>query len=416
MNVIPAVYLLTAEVGYSASVVGIIYAASAFSNTALLTPFGFLADRFGRKIFFLTGSFVPAISYVIFALTLNSYWLVVASIIGGVGVAGGIAVAMSGPSLLPLLANATSDKHRTSLFGATQAAWAIALTIGSLLSFLPGLFMKYLGENTIAAHGTSYYIMAILAAVSALPVLFIKEERKPRSETRKQKLMVMEEAGGIAPITQRRNVVSWILDLPKATTRKLPIASTKITAKFCVVYALSGLGLGVIVQIVASWYYLQFKTLESTAGLWIGFSEVFAIPTLILIPWLVRKRGTLNIAVGFTAISALCLGAMPLGGIFIVAGIFFILRSIFVNISWPVMQSYMMGIVEERERATITGIATTAWGLANAIGTLIGGALLASGYLYLPFVIGFVGYITSAFALWFFFRGVKPPEEVAGTS
>ena len=227
----------------------------------------------------------------------------------------------------------------------------------------------------------------------------------------KQTKQISEEAAATAPISQRRSAVSWILDLPKST-RKIPLASTKITAKFSIVYALSGLGLGVIVQILASWYYLQFGIPESTAGLWIGIAEVGSIPTIFMIPWLVQRRGTLYIAVVFLAISALFLGLMPLSSIFILAAIFFVARNIFVNISWPVMQSYMMGIVAEKERATITGIATTAWGLANAVGTLIGGALLASRVLYLPFVIGVAGYIGSSIALWIFFRGLKPPEEI----
>jgi MFS family permease len=407
MNVIPAVYLL--EVGYSASLVGAIYAASAISNTAGLTPFGFLADRYGRKIFFFVGSLVPAVSYLIFAWTLNSYWLVVASVIGGVGLAGGLAVALSGPALLPLLANVTTDKNRTTIFAATQATWAVALTIGSFLSYLPGLLAKYLGENVHASHATSYYLMAVLAVVSALPVVFLREERATTLEKPKE---ISEEAEATAPIVQRRSVLAWILELPKSTTRKSPLASGGIIAKFSLVYALSGLGLGVIVQIIASWYYLQFSIPESTAGLWIGIAEVASIPTIFLIPWLVRRRGTLNIAVIYMALSAVFLGLMPLSGFFLLAAIFLIFRNIFVNISWPVMQSLMIGIVTEKERATTTGIATTAWGFANAIGTFAGGALLAMGDLSLPFVIGVVGYIAAALALWIFFKGVKPPEEI----
>jgi MFS family permease len=405
MNVVPAVYLL--ELGYSASVIGIIYATSAFSNTAGLTPFGFLADRFGRKIFFLIGSFVPAISYVVFALTTNEYWLIVASVIGGVGVAGGLAVAMSGPALLPLIASSTTDRNRTTLFGATQAAWAIALTIGSFLSYLPDLFVKYFSESVSVAHSYSYYIMAILAAASAIPVLFLKEEKKPK-EPKKQ---ISEEAGVTAPIVQRRTALSWILDLPKST-KKIPLSSKGITAKFSIVYALSGLGLGVIIQLIASWYYLQFGIPEQTAGFWVALSEIGSIPTMFLIPWLVHRRGTLTIAVVFLAVSAIFLGLMPLSPVFILAAILFIARTVVVNISWPVMQSYMMGIAAEKERATITGITTTAWGLANAIGTLIGGALLAEGLFSLPFVIAFLGYTGSSLALWGFFRGVKPPEEL----
>lgn len=407
MNVIPAVYLL--EVGYSASIVGAVYAASAISNTAGLTPFGFLADKFGRKMFLFVGSLVPAISYVIFALTLNAYWLIIASVIGGVGLAGGIAVALSGPALLPLLANATTEKNRTTIFAATQAIWAIALTIGSFLSYLPGVLARYFGDTLFTSHAISYYFMALLAVASAVPVVFIREERRKLPERKRE---ISEEAEATAPIVQRRSVVSWILDLPKSTSKRIPLVSGRIIAKFSLVYALSGLGLGVIVQIIASWYYLQFKIPESTAGLWIGIAEVASIPTIFLIPWLVRSRGTLNIAVAYMAVSAVFLGLMPISSFFLLAAVFLIFRNIFVNISWPVMQSLMIGIVTEKERATTTGIATTAWGLANAIGTFAGGALLALGQLSIPFVIGVAGYIASALTLWIFFRGVKPPEEM----
>lgn len=408
MNVIPAVYLL--QVGRTAAIVGTIYAASALSNTAGLPPFGVLADRYGRKIFFFVGSLVPAVSYVIFAQTLNTYWLIIGSVIGGVGLAGGLAVALSGPALLPLLANATSDKNRTTIFATTQAIWAIALTIGSIMSYLPGLLITYLGDTQYTSHVASYYVMALLAVASAVPVVFIKEDKTKSLHNRPKE--ISEEAEATAPIVQRRSVVSWILDLPKNTSRKIPLVSGRIIAKFSFVYALSGLGLGVIVQIIASWYYLQFKIPESTAGLWIGLAEVASIPTIFLIPWLVRSRGTLNIAVLFMALSAVFLGLMPLSSTFLLAAIFLIFRNVFVNISWPVMQSLMIGIVTEKERATTTGIATAAWGLANAIGTFLGGALLAAGQLSLPFVIGVAGYVASALMLWIFFRGVRPPEEI----
>jgi MFS family permease len=409
MNVIPAVYLL--EVGYSASVVGAIYAASALSNTAGLTPFGFLADRFGRKIFLFAGSLVPAASYVIFALTLNEYWLVIASIVGGVGIAGGLAVALSGPALLPLLANSTSEKNRTTIFAALQGAWAIAVAVGAFFSYVPGLLVRYLSESSFNAHAISYYIMAFLAVASAVPVLFVKEEEREFGVEWKKK-EISEEAEATAPIVHRRSVVAWILDFPRNTSRRIPLVSARIIAKFSLVYALSGLGLGVIVQIIASWFYLQFGISESTAGLWVGISEVAPIPTIFLIPYLVKKRGTLSIAFGYLAISSLFLGVMPLSGIFVFAALLLILRNVFANIAWPVLQSYMIGIVTESERATTTGIATAAWGFANAIGIYVGGVLLATGLLSLPFLIGVVGYAGAAVALWAFFRGVKPPEEV----
>jgi MFS family permease len=177
MNVVPLVYLL--EVGYSPALVGIVYSASAIANTIGLVPFGMLADRLGRKNFLMIGSFLPAASYAVFALTLDPYWLVLASALGGVGLAGGLASSMSTPAILPILSNTTGDKGRTALFAVTEGIWTLALTIGAVLSFLPA-FLVSVGAfaSSVQAHSASYFVMAALAASSVVPLLFLGPERR----------------------------------------------------------------------------------------------------------------------------------------------------------------------------------------------------------------------------------------------
>ena len=175
MNVVPLVYLL--EVGYDPSTIGAIYALGAIANTVAYIPFGLLADRYGRKVFLIVGGFIPFISYAIFGLTLDPLWLIFASILGGIGLAGGLGVAMSTPSLLPLLAATTNDKNRTRLFGILQGAWIIALTIGALLSFLPSVLGSSFSLSSQVHHSYSYFAMSLLVAVSTIPVLFIKERK-----------------------------------------------------------------------------------------------------------------------------------------------------------------------------------------------------------------------------------------------
>ena len=111
-------------------------------------------------------------------------------------------------------------------------------------------------------------------------------------------------------------------------------------------------------------------------------------------------------------VSCVFLALMPLSGSFEVAAIFFVIRSVLTTVSWPILQSYMMGIVLERERATVTGITYTAWALMSSAGTFLGGYLLGEGQLTLPFVFGVFGYVTSAVLLFLFFRKIKPPEEL----
>ncbi len=410
MNVVPLVYLI--QIGYHPSTVSVIYATSAISNTIGLTPFGILADKFGRKKFLIIGSVIPAVSYVIFGLTLDPYWLIVASSIGGVGLAGGLAVAMSGPPLLPVIADTVTTQNRTRIFGAVQAAWTISLTVGAVLSLIPGFFETYFGIGDTIAHSLSYYIMASIIVVSILPLFFVQERLKTSVNGTRPRATVQSHDQS-ETYTSHENAGNELLGRSSWRRLRSGFVSGKQIMRFTIVYALSGLGLGVSVQLVATWYTLSFHTTESVAGLWIGLAELVSASSIVFIPGLVRKWGTLRAAVLTGIISAFFLLGMPFSNLFLVAALLFAVRSIFINISWPILQSYIMGVVDEGERAAATGIATTAWGITNSIGIVFGGVLFSAGLLSIPFVIGFLGYFGSAIALWYLFRGIRPPEEIS---
>jgi MFS family permease len=389
MNVVPLIYLV--NVGYNPSLIGTIYALGAIANTIGYIPFGMLADRYGRKVFIIVGGFLPFFSYAIFGLTLNPTWLIFASILGGIGLAGGLGVAINSTALLALLTNTTTDKNRTFVFGVLQGSWISAVTIGSLLSFLPSILMSAFSLDSYTAHSYSYFIMSAFVAASTVIMLFVKEKRTDRS---------------FVPLQTSSSKMS------SRISNRLQIVSGKKILYFCILFAFVGLALGVIVQLIPTWYTLRFGTSETTAGLWIALAEfcgIFAIP---LIPKLVKRGGTVFSSAATMIVSSIFLALMPLAGSFEVAAIFFVIRAMLTTVSWPILQSYMMGIVLERERATVTGITYTAWALMSSVGTFLGGALLGEGQLTLPFLIGVFGYITSSLLLFLFFRKIKPPEEL----
>jgi MFS family permease len=388
MNVVPLVYLI--EVGYNPTVIGTIYALGAVANTIAYIPFGILADRYGRKVFVAVGGFLPFFSYAIFGLTLNSSWLIFASILGGIGLAGGLGVAINSTALLPLIANTTTDKNRTFVFGVLQGSWILAITIGSLLSYLPSFLISKLSLSSYTAHSYTYFFMATIVAISTIPILLVKEKK------------ITRPAITSVPFTGKFSRISG----------RLQIVSGKKILYFSLVFAFAGLGVGVIVQLIPTWYALRFGASETTAGLWVAIAEFAGIVAIPLIPRLVKRGGTVFASSAAMIISCLFLALMPLSATFEVAAISFVLRSVLSTISWPILQSYMMGIVTERERATVTGITYTAWALMSSIGTYLGGALLGDGQLALPFVFGVLGYLISAILLFSFFRKIKPPEEL----
>jgi MFS family permease len=393
INVVPLVYL--AEIGYDPATIGLIYSVSAIAVTIGLIPSGLLADRYGRKKLLIIGTLLPVVSYAIFGLTLDPLPLMIASIIGGIGFAGGLGAAMVNPSLIPMLADSTSDNKRSTLFGVLQSAWAIALTIGSALSFLPSLFSSILAQTERAAHFESYFIMSGVAAVAVIPLLFVKEGRSSRDP----KSSSMSSAAVSQSTLEKRSYFSGV-------------RSWSTIAKFSTVFAFTGFGLGVLVQLLPTWFTLRFGASESAIGLWIAVSNLVTIIAIPIIPMLVSRRGTISTAVATGITGALLLALMPFTTMFEVSAILFAIRSVAYGLSWAVLQSYMMGIVSESERATTIGFVYTTWGVGVSLGTLIGGEFLGVGLLGLPFVVAIIGYLISSAAVLVFFRGIKPPEEL----
>ena len=403
MSVVPLVYLL--EIGYSPVTIGVIYAASGIANTVGYAPFGFFADRFGRKRFLIIGSVLPALAYGIFGLTLNPLLLIVASIVGGVGLAGGLATAISSPSLLPLLADSSPNEHRTPLFAAYQGVYTVGLSAGSFLSFLPSLLGSSLSQTSVTAHSESYFIMSLLILGSVIPLLFVTERRKGRA--------VLPES--VSPqSTALQGLVSGERPNEESSSERGrgAVTSWSKIAKFSLIMGISGLGFGTIIQLLPTWYNLKFGVSEGTVGFWMAAAQLLSLVALPTIPFLVRRRGTVNVAVTAGLVSCIPLIIMPFSVSFELAASLFVARSIFMSINVPVFQSYVAGAVSERERATTFGVVFTAWGVSNSIGTFLAGDLLGANLLILPFVIGVAAYLGYSTFFFFFFRGRRLPEEM----
>jgi predicted MFS family arabinose efflux permease len=97
------------------------------------------------------------------------------------------------------------------------------------------------------------------------------------------------------------------------------------------------------------------------------------------------------------------------------AAIVLVVRNFFMNVSWPIQQSYLMGTVTPRERASASAITYTVWGIGSSIGPILAGYFLSQpSFLSLsaPLLIGGVVYLGAAVAFYFLFRATPPPEEI----
>ena len=95
--------------------------------------------------------------------------------------------------------------------------------------------------------------------------------------------------------------------------------------------------------------------------------------------------------------------ATPLSPNYIVASVVYTSRAFLMNMSSPLAQSMIMGLVPEDERGAASGISAALWRLPNALSSFVGAWLIGIGFLAAPFFLAALLYLISIrFILVFF--------------
>jgi MFS family permease len=382
LQVVLPLYLNRA--GLEPTVIGLLYSTSGIVTAILVAFSGVLADRFGRRRFLILGTALPMISYAIFALTTDAFWLVVASVLGGVGLANGAAGAMTAASFDALLAEHTPPRQRTSVFSWSQALWSVALSLGSLGAGLPVLLRDGFGMNELDAYRPPFAAVIVLALLATVVLL---------------------------PLSERS--VSADPDVDRAGW--FPRRSLPVIARYSVALGMFGLGLGIAVQLLPLWFKLRFDVDEAALGPWYAAGQMVSLTSIVLSPWLDRKLGSaISVMLVHVAGSACLLLTALVVPSFELAALASLARNVLANLAWPLQQALLMTRVVPTERASAAGVGFAVWGLTNAVGPAFGGAMLQAGALSLPLVLGGMAYGIGGLAFGFGFArlasGFDPPK------
>jgi MFS family permease len=391
LNSLPLGYTLVVlpiylnELGYSGELVGVITTAAAVSNTVMIVPFAIAADRYGRKQFVVWGLMSATLGYVLLAFMHDLGSLIIASAIAGMGLAGGFSGAAWVPAWTALLAEKASEEKRTRAFAWSQGIWTVALTTGSAMGVLPGYLQTVLGMTYSNSHAYMFLVLAGLSILSSLTTILLRETKSDQSM-----------------IDQLRS------------RKLLPEESLNQIVKFSLTLGMVGFASGVTVQLLSLWFRGMYGVNETILGPWFAAAEFTSIILVPLIPRLTRAFGSPLIVLTAQGFSAILLGSMITAPTYQLAGLLYIGRNFLMNISWPVQQSYLMGTVNSRERASASAISSMLWGIGASVGTFSGGILLG-GENYISFslqmIIGGVVYLAAAIIFFKLFRGTPPPEE-----
>lgn len=366
-------YFLTTVQGLSYELMGIIITAMGVSTFVSSILLGIAADKYGRKKLYVIGNVIASAIIALFALTTDPIILLAAATLEGISEG---AFSASGNALI---AEKAGDERRTSVFSLFGFVTGIAFGIGSFMIPIVVIF-EIIGFTNKESHILLYIILAALSLTSTLIMLKVSESKRLKAKTSLKEL--------------------------------LPKKSKDIIVKYVIASAIVAFGAGLIVPLMTAWLKLQYGVSDAISGPILGISNIVIGVATLAAPPLAKSIGLVKAIVVTQTISTIFMFITPLSPNYILASFVYTLRAFLMNMSNPLQQSMIMGLVAEDERGAASGVSAAFWRLPNALSTSIGAWLMGIRYLAAPFFLASLFYIVSIALFWYYFRKTKMPEEL----
>ncbi len=362
-------YFLTSVQGLSIPLMGLIVTVMGFTTFAASIPLGVAADKYGRKRLHIIGNVLASAIIAVFALTTNVAFLLIAAVVEGV------AEAAFAASANALLAEKAEEKRRTSAYSLFGFVQSIAFGVGSLIIPVVMIF-EGIGFTNREGHILLYVILAILSLSSTLFMFQISEPRRVK-----------------------RHGVSW--------RNLLPHKSKDPLVRYVLATGLIAFGAGMVVPLMTAWMGLQYGISDAISGPILGVSALVTGFATLTGPSIAKRIGLVRAITLTQGFSTVFMFAVPLSPGYISAGFTYSVRSFLMNMSTPLEQSMIMGIVVEDERGAASGINSALWSLPNALSSFVGAFLMSMNLLSAPFFLSGIFYVASIALFWYFFRKTK---------
>jgi MFS family permease len=364
-------YFLTTVQGLSFNLMGLIVTVMGVSTFATCVPMGIAADKYGRKRVLILGNIIASVIIAVFALTKNPALLIIAAIFEG------ISEAASYASSSALLAEKAEDTQRNSVFSMFGFAQSTAFGLGAIAILATSTMRGFADKES---HVMLYVILALLSLSSTFIMFKVSESKRPE---------------------KAKSTLSELL----------PRKSKDVLVKYAFTGAVIAFGAGMVVPLMTAWMKAQYGIPDQLSGPILGFSSIVIGVATLAAPGLAKRFGAVKAIVVTQAASTIFMFLTPLSPNYIAASIVYTSRAFLMNMSSPLSQSMIMGLVAEDERGAASGVSSALWRLPSALSSFVGAWLIGMGLLAAPFFLAALFYLVSIGLFWYYFRNTKMPEE-----
>ena len=385
LSVVLVLYL--SAVGLDHERIGLLLTLTLLGDTVVSLPITTWADRIGRRRMLVVGAILMVFAAVLFAVTKDFAWLLVAATIGVISPSGseiGPFLSIEQAALSQLL----PGTRRTSVFAWYNLIGSFATAVGALA----GGFTCQWAESRGAIGADVFRPVVFGYGAFGLVLAAMFCWLSSRTEVAPAELVVASTKGPLG-LGQSRGIV----------------------AKLSVLFALDAFGGGFIVQsVLAYWFKVRFDVnLATLGGIFFGANILAGISSL-LAARLANRFGLVNTMVFTHLPSNVLLILVPLMPNFPLALTLLLIRYSISQMDVPTRQSYVMAVVSPEERSAAAGVTAMARSLGAALSPMLATPLVGSANVLIagmPFFLAGGIKVLYDLLLYREFVSLKPPEE-----
>lgn len=382
LSVVLVLYL--AQVGLSEAQIGLLLTLTLIGDTLISLWITTNADRIGRRRMLVVGAALMLLAGILFALTREFVFLVIAATIGVISPSGNEV----GPFMAieqATLSQIVSDERRTYLFAWYNLVGSFATAVGALCG--GGLAQAL--RDAGAAPLDSY--RAVVGGYAAMGLVL-------------GTLFARLSSGVEAPVAS---------NAPASASRFGLHRSRKVVIRLSALFSLDAFAGGLVIQsLLAYWFHTRFGVESGLLGGIFFGANLLAGTSALLAARIAAKIGLINTMV-FTHIpSNVLLMLVPLMPNLTLAIAVLLLRFSISQMDVPTRQSYTVAVVSPDERSAASGVTGVARSVGASLAPVLTGPLLADPALSsVPFFLAGGLKIVYDLLLYNNFRAIKPPEE-----
>jgi MFS family permease len=361
--------LYLVDAGYGADLVGAVTSMMGLGMAATALPAGWMADRFGRRACLVAGSAAVAAALLGRSLSLSAGALFAFTLLAGAGQAL-VTIAAS-----PFMIENSEEFERTHLFSMHFVVVLLGGLLGNLMGGeLPGLSTRHLAAITsspLHAYRWTLVAGALASALAVWPLLFVRE----------------------APAHERPAVVP-------ARARDHRELLSRLGLNFLVV----GFGAGLIMPFFNLYFSQRYGASAGQIGMYFSVAQVLTLAATLTGPLIARRMGKLRAVTVLQLVSLpflVTLGFETTLGVSVLA---FWLRSVFMQMSSPLVTSYAMEQIPPALRARAQAIDNMCWYVGWAASSAVSGQIMARFGFAWPYYLTAICYGASAIMFWWYFR------------